>query len=93
MINIPYIETNSFAAFIYKAKEWNPPEYQIAVFQEAYPNKVIYRCPFNKAYLEQCYGKLSVTRIGSNTVSCAGITIGNRDAIAAYVRKRESILL
>lgn len=70
--------------FIYRTFQWAPPAYQLVVFQEAYPNKVIYRCPFNRAYLEKCYGKKSIVKIGSNTVLCAGVTMGTRDAMLVY---------
>jgi hypothetical protein len=37
--------------FKYKPNEWGPPRYQLVAFQEVYPNKVIYRCPFNKGLI------------------------------------------
>ena len=72
-------------AFTYKTAEWTRPQHNLAVFQEPYPNKVIYRCAFNRGYLQRCYGSESIARIGSNTVSCAGVSIGDRDAILVYV--------
>lgn len=32
--------------FVYRTFEWEHPGFQIAVFQEPYPNKVIWRCAF-----------------------------------------------
>jgi hypothetical protein len=55
------------------------------VFQEAYPNKVIYRCVFNGGWISNCYGEEGLRKVGSNTVSCSGVTMGTRDAILAYV--------
>jgi hypothetical protein len=71
--------------FTYRTFEWAPPVSQLVVFQEAYPNKVIYRCIFNSGWIENCYGSKGLRRVGSNTVSCSGVTIGTRNAIAIYV--------
>lgn len=70
--------------FTYRAWDWAPPVSQLVVFQEAYPNKVIYRCPFNGGWISSCYGKEGLMRVGSNTVSCSGVTIGTRDSIFVY---------
>jgi len=70
--------------FLYRKWEWAPPVAQLVVFQEAYPNKVIYRCVFNGGWVENCYGTEGLKRVGSNTVSCSGVTIGTRDAIVVY---------
>lgn len=73
--------------FNYRKWEWHPPVAQLTVFQEPYPNKVIYRCVFNGGWVENCYGQEGLRRIGSNTVSCSGVSIGSRDAIVVYVSK------
>jgi len=70
--------------FTYRTYEWAPPVSQLVVFQEAYPNKVIYRCVFNGGWIQNCYGDEGIKRVGSNTVSCSGVSIGTRDAIIAY---------
>jgi hypothetical protein len=70
--------------FTYHPTEWAPPVAQMVVFQEAYPNKVIYRCPFNSGWIENCYGKEGLNRVGGNTVSCSGVSIGTRNAILLY---------
>ena len=70
--------------FTYKPYQWSPPDFQLAVFQEAHPNKVIKRCPFNSGWIRSCYGEEALKLIGSNTVSCSGVSIGSRDAILAY---------
>lgn len=56
----------------------------MVVFQEAYPNKVIYRCPFNGGWIQGCYGMENFKKVASNTVSCSGVSIGTRDAILVY---------
>ena len=71
--------------FTYKTFDWAPPVAQMVVFQEVFPNKVIYRCPFNGGWIEGCYGTAGLKRIGSNTVSCSGVSIGTRNAIIIYV--------
>jgi len=70
--------------FTYRTWEWAPPVSQLVVFQEAYPNKVIYRCVFNGGWIENCYGAEGLRRVGSNTVSCSGVSMGTRDAIVVY---------
>jgi hypothetical protein len=74
--------------FTYHTNEWAPPVAQMVVFQEVFPNKVIYRCPFNSGWIENCYGKEGLARIGGNTVSCSGVSIGTRNAILLYVSSR-----
>lgn len=74
--------------FEYKYSEWSPPSYQMVVFQEAFPNKVIYRCPFNSEWIRQCYGEENLRKVQSNTVSCSGVSMGTRDAILVYVSLR-----
>jgi hypothetical protein len=73
--------------FNYRKWEWQPPTAQLTVFQEPYPNKVIYRCVFNGGWVENCYGQEGLRRVGSNTVSCSGVSVGTRDAIVVYVSK------
>ena len=70
--------------FTYKPYQWAPPDFQLTIFQEAHPNKVIRRCPFNSGWIRSCYGEEALKQIGANTVSCSGITIGSRDGIIAY---------
>ena len=70
--------------FAYRRYEWAHPVSQLTVFQEAYPNKVIYRCPFNGGWIGGCYGEEGLKRIGNNPVSCSGVTLGLRDAVIAY---------
>jgi hypothetical protein len=76
--------------FIFETKLWMPATgtatatAQLVVFQEAYPNKVINRCPFNSGWIRSCYGQDAIERIGYNTVSCSGVTIGTRDAMLVY---------
>ncbi len=71
--------------FTYLPRQWQPPTAQLAVFLEAYPNKVINRCPFNGGWIASCYGEEARDRIGTNTVSCSGVTMGSRNAMLVYV--------
>jgi hypothetical protein len=43
------------------------------------------RCLFNSGWIRGCYGEAGLQKIGSNTVSCSGVTLGTRNAIIAYV--------
>eukprot|EP01038_Epipyxis_sp_PR26KG_P007053 gene7053-9628_t len=70
--------------FTYKLNEWYP-EHELVVYIEAHPNVVINRQHHNKMWIENCYGKDIVKKIGSNTVSCSGNTLGTRNAILVYL--------
>lgn len=70
--------------FKYKTNEWLP-SYNLQVFQEHHPNRVINRCGFNKAWIFNCYGFDALKMIGSNTISSAGVTLGTSRGIAVYV--------
>jgi hypothetical protein len=71
--------------FKYRLLEWSPPRYNLVVFQEHFPNKVINRCVFNKGWIKACYGQEGLAKVGTNTVSCSGVTMGTRDGILVYV--------
>ena len=73
--------------FTYKVSEWAPPVAQFVAFQEPYPNKVIYRCPFNGGWIQNCYGDAGLKKVGGNTVSCSGVSIATRDALVVYVSR------
>ena len=70
--------------FEYRKYEWQPPVAQLTVFQENHPIKVIDRCVFNSGWIASCYGGKALKKIGSNTVSCSGVSFGTRDAIMVY---------
>ena len=70
--------------FTYRTFEWSLPYYQLALFQEPFPNKVISRCPFNSGWIKACYGIEQLNKIGANPVICSGIVMGTRDALLAY---------
>lgn len=72
--------------FNYHPQEWRgtAAEPRFVAFQEPYPHRVIYRCPFNGGWIRECYGEEGLALVGGNTVSCSGISIGTRDAIIAY---------
>ena len=71
--------------FTYKTKQWTPPRYDLAVFQEAFPNNMIYRSPYNSRWRQSCYTDEVYEEIAYNPVSCSGTTMGTRDAILVYV--------
>ena len=75
--------------FTYIPHIWAPSRYQLVVFEESFPNKMIYRDPLNEGMIKFCYGDLMYRRVAYNPVLCAGTVIGTRDAILLYV----SILL
>ena len=71
--------------FLYRSDEWSSPRYQLVVFQESFPNKMIYRCMFNSGWIRGCYGEDTLKFVGSNPVSCSGTVMGTGQAIIAYV--------
>jgi hypothetical protein len=69
--------------FTYHLDEWFP-EYQLAVFDEFYPNMVINRCRFNSKLMKECYGDESIRAYGSHTIISSGAILGQRDAIMVW---------
>ena len=39
---------------------------------------------FNGGWIKECYGLEGLARVGSNTVSCSGVSIGTRNSILIY---------
>ena len=70
--------------FEYRISEWAPPVATFTVFQENHPIKVIERCVFNAGWIESCYGNKVLKKIGSNTVSCSGVSFGTKEAVMVY---------
>lgn len=68
-----------------KIADWGPTNYDLVLFQEAHPNRVINRCPHTGGFLLGCYGKDVYRKIGANTISSSGVIFGTRDAIIVYV--------
>jgi hypothetical protein len=46
--------------------------------------QVIERCVFNAGWIESCYGASALQKIGSNTVSCSGVSFGTKEAVMVY---------
>ena len=72
--------------FEYITHIWTHPKYQLTVFQEAFPNRMLYRNRLNKGFIEECYGSNVVQSIGHNPISSVGTVLGVKDAVFAYVR-------
>ncbi len=47
---------------------------------------MIYRCQYNGGWIQNCYGDKALELVGSNPVSCSGVSLGSRNAIIVYVR-------
>ena len=71
--------------FYFRYPEWRP--YQLTVFQEHFPNKVISRCSHNRGWIRNCYGDEGLALVQTNTVICSGVTFGTRNGIIGYVRQ------
>ena len=79
--------------FSYIPGHWAPPLYQLTVFQEAYPNRMIYRNAMNKGFIGNCYGSGALNSIAFNQISSVGSVFGTMDAIFAYVSNLLLLLL
>lgn len=66
--------------FTYHVEDW-VPSYQLAVFQEFYPNMLIQNCQVNRFVMQDCFGDDALQRLGSKTVISAGAVLGTRDAV------------
>ena len=65
--------------------DWGPTNYDLVLFNEAHPNRVINRCPQTGGFMVGCYGRELYKKLGANTVSSSGVVFGTRDAIVVYV--------
>ena len=68
-----------------KIADWGPSNYDLVLFNEAHPNRVINRCPQTGGFMLGCYGKDMYRKLGANTVSSSGVIFGTRVAIVVYV--------
>ena len=57
------------------------------------PRETLASQPDNRSWLVAAYGEPILDEIGSRPISCAGVTIGSRDAILAYLRVMVDALL
>jgi hypothetical protein len=69
--------------FTYRLSDWFP-SYQLAVFQEFYPNMVINRCLFNRRVMEECFGEEALRNLGARVIISSGAMLGTRDAILLF---------
>lgn len=69
--------------FTYRLSDWFP-SYQMAVFQEFYPNMVINRCVFNRRVMSECFGEDALRMLGSRVIVSSGAVLGTRDAIILF---------
>ena len=67
-----------------RAVQLMPKTYQLTVFQEHHPNRVINRCAQNAGFIISCYGREVYQWLGWRTISTAGVVFGTRDGILAY---------
>lgn len=69
--------------FTYRLSDWFP-SYQMAVFQEFYPNMVINRCVFNRRVMSECFGEDALRMLGSRVIVSSGAVLGTRDAVILF---------
>ena len=74
----PFTEKNRFS-------EWGPSAYDITMFSEQDPNRVINRCRHPSHTLKKCYGKLLHAQLATNTMVNNGILFATRNASLIYV--------
>jgi len=59
--------------------------YDLGVSAEHWPNKAIAHCPFNRWWVESCYGTDMLRQLADQVVLCSGSTWGTVDALRRYV--------
>lgn len=69
--------------FVYMPESWK--DHQLAVFEEPFPNIMIYRNGWNGAWIQDCFGEVGYNKVAYNVVSCSGTVMGTRNGILAYV--------
>ena len=69
--------------FEFHQDEWFP-DFNLAVFQEFYPNMVINRCRFNRKIVSECYGEETLKLLGTKTIISSGAILGTRDAVIVW---------
>jgi len=87
-----YIMVSDFRDVVFQSNpfknriaDWGPSNYDLVLFNEAHPNRVINRCPQTGGFMLGCYGRELYKKLGANTVSSSGVVFGTRDAIVVYV--------
>lgn len=70
--------------FKYKIEDWGPNAFDLTIFLETHPNRVINRTPTVGGFMLNCYGRDVFRQLGSGTVSSNGIVFGRRDALIIY---------
>jgi hypothetical protein len=68
-----------------KFPDWGPTAYDITMFSEQDPNRVINRCRHPSQTLKKCYGKLLHAQLATNTMVNNGILFATRNASLIYV--------
>ena len=76
-----------------KYLEWGPNAYDVVFFAEHHPNRDISRCPRTSAFLINCYGRVTLDRIGASPILNNGIVFATRNASLIYVSHPTSMLL
>jgi hypothetical protein len=74
----PFTSKNKFS-------DWGPSAYDITMFSEQDPNRVINRCRHPSHTLKNCYGKLLHGQLATNTMVNNGIIFATRNASLIYV--------
>ena len=74
----PFTSKNKFS-------DWGPSAYDITMFAEQDPNRVINRCRHSSYTLKNCYGKVLHDQIATNTMVNNGILFATRNASLIYV--------
>jgi hypothetical protein len=77
-----FFQTNPFD---YRLDPMFGRTHDLMFFEDAYPNKVIYRDPMCKGWISRCYAKGALEAVSTKTVVNAGTTMGLRDSILIYV--------
>jgi len=73
--------------FTFKSKysEWGPNAYDITMFAEHHPNRVINRCKHTSTTINYCYGRKVLNQIGTSIILNNGVIFATRNASLIYV--------
>jgi hypothetical protein len=63
-----------------------PLDKELWCFFEA-GSQIIEQCPYNRRMIQDCFGPGILNDLGRMRVSCAGVTLGDKDSMLAYLRK------
>lgn len=72
--------------FIYHPEDWFP-DYQLVLFQEVYPNRVIGNYQSSGSMVQECYGTEGYNKLKRETMISSGALLGTRNGVLVFSRQ------